>query len=447
MMKIKILFNIMKKQILLFFISIVFFSHSQAKWTLEECVSHALENNLSIKQIKNTLLNNDQDIISAKGNFMPLFGANASQSLNLGNVQVFDGQFIDRTFHSTNIGISLSQTIFNGFRNTNIYKQSLANKEASIEEFKRIKDNVTLNVVNSYLNVLLNKENLIIAKAQYDFSMQQLSRIEELVDAGVQPMANKFDSEATLASDEQRLTVAENNYNLALMSLSQVLQVPYEGFDVEFIDLDNPSELLMYNDVNEILKFAFNNRSEIKLAEKNIESAKLGKEISKSGFYPSLNFSYGLNAGANFSNLSSDNSFFQQINDNRGHAFGLRLNIPIYSRNQNKTALAKAEIQVQNSSLALDQAKLDLETNIRTAFLDAKAALKTFNSSNKSVKARQFSFDNAQERYNIGSLNSLDLEQNRNLLISAQSSLVQAKYDFIFKTKVLDFYLGKPLDL
>ena len=112
-----------------------------------------MENNLSIKQIKNTLLNNDQDIISAKGNFMPLFGANASQSLNLGNVQVFDGQFIDRTFHSTNIGISLSQTIFNGFRNTNIYKQSLANKEASIEEFKRIKDNVTLNVVNSYLNV------------------------------------------------------------------------------------------------------------------------------------------------------------------------------------------------------------------------------------------------------------------------------------------------------
>ena len=124
----------------------------------------------------------------------------------------------------------------------------------------------------------------------------------------------------------------------------------------------------------------------------------------------------------------------------------LKLNIPIYSRNQNKTALAKAEIQVQNSSLALDQAKLDLETNIRTAFLDAKAALKLFNSSNKSVKARQFSFDNAQERYNIGSLNSLDLEQNRNLLISAQSSLVQAKYSY-FKTKVLDFYLGKPLDL
>ena len=231
------------------------------------------------------------------------------------------------------------------------------------------------------------------------------------------------------------------------MSLSQVLQVPFDGFDVEFIELENPSELIMYSNVDEILSFALKNRSEIKLAKKNIESAELNKEISKSGFYPSLSFSYGLNAGANFSNLTRDNSFFQQINDNRGHAFGLRLNIPIYSRNQNKTALSKAKIQLENSGLALTQAKVDLESNIRRAYNDAKAALKTFTSSKKSVLARQFSFDNAQERYNIGALNSLDLEQNRTQLINAQSSLIQAKYDFIFKTKVLDFYLGKPLDL
>ena len=304
-----------------------------------------------------------------------------------------------------------------------------------------------MNVVNSYLNVLLNKENLNVSQAQYAFSVEQLERVEELVRSGIQPEANRYDAQATLASDEQRLTVSENNYNLALLSLSQVLQVPFDGFDVEFIELENPSELIMYSNVDEILSYALKNRSEIKLAKKNIESAELNKEISKSGFYPSLSFSYGLNAGANFSNLTKDNSFFQQINDNRGHAFGLRLNIPIYSRNQNKTALSKAKIQLENSSLALAQAKVDLESNIRRAYNDAKAALKTFTSSKKSVLARQFSFDNAQERYNIGALNSLDLEQNRTQLINAQSSLIQAKYDFIFKTKVLDFYLGKPLDL
>ena len=437
----------MKNLLILFSFAVTFSVSAQKKWSLQECVTHALEHNISVQQSENSLLTNDQDIIVAKGNFLPALGANGSQRLNLGNVEVFDGNFVDRTFHSTSIGVNVSQTIFNGFRNTNIYKQSLINKEANEEEFNRIKDNVALNVVNAYLNVLLNKENLIIAQAQYNFSTEQLGIVRSLVDAGTQPEANVFDAEATLANDEQSLTVAQNSYTLALLSLSQVLQVPFDGFDVEIIDLDTPSELLMYNDVQPILNYAFQNRSEIKVAEKNIESAELGKEISKSGFYPSLSFSYGLNTGANFSNLSQDNSFFQQINDNKGHSFSLNLNIPIFSRFQNKTNLAKSTIQVENRKLALEQAKLDLESNIQRAFTDAKAALKTFSSALKSVAARQLSFNNAQERYNIGALNAIDLEQNRTQLVNAQSSLVRAKYDFVFKTKVLDFYLGKPLNL
>ena len=439
--------NIMKNLLILFCFTVTFSLSAQKKWTLQECVSHALEHNISVQQSENSLLTNDQDIIAAKGNFLPALGANGSQRLNLGNVEVFDGNFVDRTFHSSSLGVNVSQTIFNGFRNTNIYKQSLINKEANEEEFNRIKDNVALNVVNAYLNVLLNKENLIIAQAQYSFSTEQLGIVQSLVDAGTQPEANVFDAEATLANDEQSLTVAQNSYTLALLSLSQVLQVPFDGFDVEIIDLDTPSELLMYNDVQPILNYAFQNRSEIKVAEKNIESAELGKEISKSGFYPSLSFSYGLNTGANFSNLSQDHSFFQQINDNKGHSFSLNLNIPIFSRFQNKTNLAKSTIQVENRKLALEQAKLDLESNIQRAFTDAKAALKTFSSAQKSVAARQLSFNNAQERYNIGALNAIDLEQNRTQLVNAQSSLVRAKYDFVFKTKVLDFYLGKPLNL
>ena len=203
----------------------------------------------------------------------------------------------------------------------------------------------------------------------------------------------------------------------------------------------------MYDDVQPILKHAFKNRSEIKVAEKNIESAKLAKEISKSGFYPTLSFGYGLNTGANFSNLNSTNSFFQQIKDNKGHSFNVNLNIPIFSRFQNKTNLAKSSIQIENRKLALDQAKLDLESNIQRAFLDAKAALKTYVSAQKSVTSRRLSFENAQERYNIGALNAFDLEQNRVQLVNAQSTLVRAKYDFVFKTKVLDFYLGKSLVL
>ena len=322
---------------------------------------------------------------------------------------------LDRTFHSSNIGLNVSQTIFNGFRNTNIYKQSLINKEANEEEIKRIRDNVALNVVNSYLNVMLNKENLSIAETQYKFSIEQLERVKELVAAGIQPRANLFDAEAALASDEQRLTVADNSYNLALLALTQVLQVPFEGFAVKQIVLDTPSELFLYNDVNPILRHALKNRSEIKVAEKNIEAAKLGKSISKSGFYPNISFSYGLNTGANFSNLSNDNSFFQQINDNRGHSFALSINIPILSRFQNKTALAKSNILVDNRNLALTQAKVDLESNIQRAFTDAKAALKTYVSSQNQLLPVSYPLIMRKSATTSVRL-TLDLEQNRTQL-------------------------------
>ena len=420
-------------------------SFAQKKWTLKECINHVIENNISVKQAQNNLLINDQDITAAKGQFLPVAGLNFSQNLNVGNVELFEGNFIDRTFHSSNVGLNLSQTVFNGFRNINTYKQSLVNKEASKLELSRIKDDVSLNVVNAYLNVLFNKENLQIAKTQVDFSVNQIKQVSALVEAGVQPQANIYDAEATYSSDEQLFTVAQNNYDLAILSLSQLLQVPYKGFEVESLLISDPSEELIYNDIDTVLNFALLNRTEIKIAEKNQESAALSTDISKSGYYPSISFGYGFNTGANFSNLSESNSFFQQINDNKGHGFNLNITVPLFSRFQNKTAVAKSKIQEDNAKLNLDKTKLDLESNIQRAYTDAQAAMKTFIASNKSLEARQLSFDNARERYDIGALNAFELDQNRVQLVNAEANLIKAKFDFIFKTKVLDFYMGKPL--
>ncbi len=417
------------------------------KWTLEECVYHALENNITIQKSKNTLLLNEQDIKAAKGNFLPSLNSNISQNLSLGNVELFAGSFVDRTFHSTNASINVSQTVFNGFRNTNLHKQSLLNLETSKLELDRLKDNISLNVANAYLNVLFNKENLETARAQYEFTKKQLKQVKDLVDAGVQPKANIFDAEATLSADSQNVTLAENNFNLSLLSLSQLLQVPYNGFDVEIIEIDSPSEALMYNDVTPILDYALQNKNEIKVAEKNIENSQLSTEISKSGYLPRLTFNYGFNSGANFSNLSSDNSFFQQFNDNKGHGFNINMSIPIFSRFQNKTAVAKSKIQEENSKLDLVQAKYNLESNVQRAFTDAQAALKAFEAAKKSLVSQELAFNNSQERFNIGAMNSFDLEQTRIRLVNAQSSLINAKYDFVFKTKVLDFYIGKTITL
>lgn len=435
-----------KNMVLLFLLCSVFSFAQQKTWTLQECVNHALENNITVRQSQNTLLSNEQDIIAAKGQFLPSVNANISHNLSLGNRELFPGQFVDRTDNSSNVGVGVNQTIFDGFRLTNLYKQSQLRLETNQLELQRIKDDVSLNVVNAYLNVLFNKEQLQTATAQFEFSEKQLKQVAELVDAGVQPRANIYDAEATLSRDSQQVTLAENNFNLALLTLSQLLQIPFKGFDVEIINIDTPSEALLYNDINPILNFALENRVEIKVAEKNIENALLGTKISKSGFYPTLSASYGFGSNVFFTNLiNTEEDFFTQLNQQKGHRFGMSLNIPIFSRYQNKTAFAQSKIQEANSKLNLEQAKLNLESNIQRAFTDAQAAFKAFDAAKKSLKSQTLAFDNSKERYDIGAMTAFDLEQSRVQLINAESSLINAKYDFVFKTKVLDFYMGKSL--
>lgn len=418
----------------------------QKKWTLQEAVAHALEHNISVKQTKNALLTDQQDIIAAKGQFLPSVSASASQGLSLGTSLVAQGIFANRTSHSTSLGVSVSQNVFSGFRTLNSYKQSILNSELSQLELERLKDDISLNVVDAYLNILFNKENLETAKAQFDFSQKQLDQVKKLVDAGVQPKANIYDAEATLSRDEQQVTIAENSFNLALLSLSQLLQVPFDGFDVEIINVDTPSEALFYKDATPILNYALQNRNEIKIAEKNIESAQLNIKISKSGYLPNVSLGYGFGTNAFYSNLvDNEAAFFDQLDDNKGHSFNLSVGIPIFSRFRNKTAVAKSKIQEANSKLRLQQAKLDLESNIQRAYTDAQAALKAYEAAKKSLASQELAFNNSKERYDIGAMTAFDLEQARIQFINAQSSLINAKYDFVFKTKVLDFYMGKSL--
>ncbi|MBT7849909.1 MAG: TolC family protein [Flavobacteriaceae bacterium] len=421
---------------------------AQKKWTLKECVDHALEHNITIKQSQNNLLINAEDVIAAKGQFLPSVSGSLGERLNIGSGfdRVTNQRIFNQTTHSFNYNININQNVFNGFRTLNLYKQSLLNQEINNLELARIKDNISLNVVNAYLNVLFNIENLEVAINQFDFSQQQLIQVRNLVNAGIQPKANLFTSEANLSRDEQQVTIAENNYNLSLLSLSQLLQIPFNGFEVEIIDLESPSDSILYNDIQPIISYAFGHRNEIIIAERNIENAELNTEISRSGYYPSVNFNYGF--GSTWSESKNDffkQEFFTELDVNKGHNFNLSVNIPIFSRFQNKTAVAKSRIQENNSQLNFEQAKLDLESNIQRAFTDAQAAFKAYNAAQKSLASQEFAFTSSNERYTLGNITAFDLEQARVQFINAQSSLINAKFDFIFKTKVLDFYMGKPL--
>ncbi len=465
MMKMTLMINTlkivkMKNSIIIITLLISFMSFGQNKiWTLQECVAYALENNITVKQAENTLLTNKQDILGAKGNFLPSISGSLGSGVNLGSgFNPVTNQRINSTVFSGSYNVSLNQTIFNGFRNLNVYKQAKLNLEQNELELKRIQDDISLNVVNNYLNILFNKENLETAEAQVEFSKKQLEQVKGLVEAGVQARADIFDSEATLSRDQQSLVVAENNFDLAKLALSQLLQLSFEGFDVEIIDVDTPSSSLLYDDIKPILNYALENRNEIKVAEKRIENAELNTEISKAGYLPSLSFSYGYGSSASFIRprtfqdpvtgvtlTAPESSLFTQFDLNDGNRFNLNLNIPIFSRFQNKTAVARSKIQEDNNKLQLEQAKIDLEATIQRAFTDAKAGFKAYEAAKSSLTSQQLAFENSKERYDIGALNSFELEQARIQLINAEASLINAKYDFVFRNKILDFYLGKSL--
>ena len=434
------------KKIKLFTIGLLLINFSFAQnniWTLEECINHALENNISILQAKNSLLTAEQDIVNARGNFLPSINSNISGGASYGNIELYAGEFVDREFYSTSLGVGLSQNIFNGFRNINLLNQSKISLERNQFDLAKLKDDISLNVANAYLNVLFNKENLELANSQVKFSEFQVEQVKMLVDAGSEPESTLIETQATYSRDIQNLTIAENNHDLSLLTLSQLLQLPYENFDIEIIEIDTPSANLMYNDIQPILNYAMENRNEIKVAERDIELAKLGTKISKSAYLPNISMGYGFSATANFSNLTDDDDFIDQINDNKGHSVNMNISIPIFNRNQTKAQVKKSKIQEETINLALDQVKINLESTIQRAFTDAKAALKSYEAAQMSLGSQELAFKNTQERFSLGALNSFDLEQSRIRLLNARSSLINAKYDFIFKTKVLDYYIGK----
>ena len=434
------------KNIKFFTVFLFMMSYSQGQnnlWTLEECVNHALENNITILQAKNSLLSSEQDIVSAKGNFLPAVNSNISGGASLGNIEVFPGEFRDREFYSTTLGVGFSQSVFNGFRNINLLNQSKLSLERNQYELEKLKDDISLNVANAYLNVLFNKENLDLANSQVEFSKFQVSQVQTLVEAGSEPMSTLIETQATYSRDIQNLTIAENSHILSLLSLSQLLQIPFENFDVEVVQIDVPSANLMYDDVAPIINYAMENRNEIKVAERDIELSKLSTKISKSAYLPNISMGYGFNASANFSNLTSDDQLIDQLNDNKGHSVNMNISIPIFNRNQTKAQVKKSKIQEETTNLAFDQVKVNLESTIQRAFTDAKAALRAFEAAELSLGSQILAFENSQQRFNLGALNSFDLEQSRIRLLNARSSQINAKYDFIFKTKVLDYYLGK----
>ncbi len=421
---------------------------AQKQWTLKECVDYALKNNITIKQNELNVNLAEKDVAIAKGNFLPDLNGGANGSFTSGLSQDRSGVLKNTQNFNSSFNLSSGTTVFNGFRNLNTYKQAKLGVESSKLDLEVIKNDIVLRVTNTYLNALFAKENLEVAKTQFEISNKQIERAQAQFDAGAIPKGDLLNVKSTAANDLQNVVNQENALNLALLQLAQLLQVSIDNFNVEKIEINVPSSTLYYSDSKQVLDNALQNRPEIKRAKLAIDNADFNIKLSKGAYLPTFSLSLGMGSSYfhQFNNIIFPNdNFFSQINDRMQYSVGASLNIPIFNRFQTKNRVAKSMVSRKVSEIALENEKLQLQQTIEQAYLDAKAAAKTFEAAEISLEAQKEAFKNAQVSYDYGSMTQFDFDQVRNRLVNAEGAMIRAKYDYVFKTKVLKFYFGESI--
>lgn len=417
------------------------------KWTLEECVAYAVDNNLTIEQFELDLETVHLEKSDAIGDFIPSLNASSTVSGNTGlSFDPTTNQAVTTTIFTASGGISSNVTLFDGLRNIHRLNRAKLNAIASQYRLDNLKDDIRLNVANSYLQVLSNKESLRVFKAQYNVTQQDLKRTKELVDAGVVPSGDLLEIEATVANQEQQIVNSENLILISKINLAQLLQITdYENFDIadETFEIP-PSEILTYTP-RTIFEKAITFRNDIKFSEANIGIAEKDLQISKGALLPSLGAFFNYNT--RYSGQQQDLNFTDQLWINDGISYGAQLSIPIFNGFSVKNNIKRSQINIDKAKIQLEQDKLALETTINQAYVDVKSFAKAYEAAQKTADARRLAYNYSKERFDVGLMNSFDFSQSQARVDDADAQLVRTKYDYIFRLKVLEFYFGLPISL
>ena len=428
------------------------YAQDTRRWTLEECINYAIEHNIDIRQRELNRQNAAIDVNTAKMSRLPDLNANVGQSWNFGRGLAENNTYVNQTLSNTGLGVSSSTPLFTGFRIPNQIAKSKLDLAAATQNLEKAKDDLSLNVASLFLQVLFNRELLKVNEEQLTLSNTQVDRTQDLVDVGKVPMSQLFDIKAQVAKDEVSVVQAQNTLKLSLLDLAQNLELERDTlFDIASPELGD----VFGNNIQSILPPAsiYDNavgfKPQIKEQELLTESAKKALKIAQSSYYPSLSLGLGYNNGYyyNYTNKESNVPFANQIRNNGGEYISLNLNIPIFNRFAVRNQTRAAKLGIENQELILENVKKTLYKEIQTAYLSATTAQETYRSSNKSVEASQESFRYAEERYQIGKSSVFEFNEARARLIQSLSEQVQAKYDFIFRSKILDFYNGLPIKL
>lgn len=480
--------SILKKTLRTLFITASLFiflaaSSQEKEWTLEDCINFALDSNINIKKQVLLVESQKSQLLQDYLIMLPDLNAGATHGYNWGQtIDRYTNQFATTRVQSNNFYLGTQLNLFQGLRQINTLNQSKLDYQAIQYDLDLMMDDISIAVAGYYLDILYNQELLAVAKAQLEITKQQASRMQKMVDAGTLARGDLLNLEAQLATEELQVVESENRLTISYLSLQQLIDHPYSpDFRIETPELkpiEAPQIVITAKNVYDI---ALIQRPEIKSAEVRVESAKKGISIARGYLSPTLSFNGTWATG--YSGLDQPTSetvqiigepigylqnnpgeivvtdyttsagnyyvpaFSDQLNDNQNKSLQLSLQIPIFNGWQVRTAISQAKIRKEEADLNLYQAKLNLDKDIQQAYADAVAALKNYTASEKKVSAQEEAFKYSEQKLNVGLVTTVEYNETKKNLTTAESDLLQAKYRFIYTTTVLDFYMGNPLTL
>lgn len=468
----------MKNPVLALLTLFTFTASSQGGWDLQQCINYALSHNISLRQsaLNNEMNKNNAD--QSKANLLPSLNAGASHMYNFGKtIDRFTNTFADQRVLSQNFYLSGSVVLWGGMSQYNNMKANEYNYLSGVESLKQQQNDLSLSIANAYIGVIFSEEVLKISQNQYDVTKEQLERTQKMVNAGALAKSVEYDIKAQLANEEVNVTTADNAYRIALLTLKQMMNLDsVTNFNIVRPEINMSESQLAEASISGLYETSLKNQPIIKSGEYAILGAERVLAMNRGRISPILTFN--ANIGTGTSGLAKDvvsynyttdtlgiipnygpliysrqdpvlrnTPLADQFKNNVNKSLGFTLTIPLFNGLQTHTAIKNAKINALNAKLGQDLNKQNLYKNITQAYANARAALNKYNATLASVDAARESFNYAQQKFNAGVISSFDFSTAKNRLYAAESNLLQAKYDYVFKLKVLDYYQGKPLTL
>ena len=427
----------------------VFAAGAQAQervWTLSQCIDHALDNSLRVKQGELGVEQKEISLNTAENSRLPGVSASSGQNFSFGRGLTADNTYANTNTTSTSFSVGADVPVFNGFRIKHNSELSKLDLQAATADLEKARDDIRVAVAQAYVQILYNMEILDVARSQVEIDSMQVVRLTEMAANGLSSRAEVSAQEATLAQSRVSVTQAENNVALAILDLTQLLELPSPtGFHIARPSVEG-LEGAMLMSPEAIYAEAVEVKPNVKAEEVRLDYALRSIDLAKSSFLPTISLSGGLGTNSYTSSGFPHSGFMDQIKNNFSQYVGLNLNVPIFTRFSNRNQVRNAQLSFNNQEIALENTKKSLYKEIQQAYYNAVGSQAKYRSSLVAADSAEDAFELAQAKYENGKSGITEFNEAKGRYISAESNLVQARYEYLYQSKILDFYRGKDLN-